>query len=62
MWHVSGTGEVRTVFWWGDLGGDLLEDVGVDGRIILKWMFRKSIVMQWTGLMWLRLRSVGWLL
>jgi hypothetical protein len=35
-------GEVHTGFWWRDLReGDHLEDPDVDGRIILKWVFKK---------------------
>jgi hypothetical protein len=31
-----------TEFWWGNLGErDHLEDPGKDGRIILRWIFRK---------------------
>ena len=31
---------VHTGFWWGNLReGDHFEDIGVDGRIISKWIF-----------------------
>ena len=45
--HVArmGTSEVYTGFWWGNLEERKhLEDTGVDGRIILRWIFR-----QWDG-------------
>jgi len=33
---------VCTVFWWGNLREiDHLRDPGIDGRIILRWIFRK---------------------
>jgi hypothetical protein len=36
------TGEKHTGFWWGNLReGNHLEDIGVDGRIILKLIFKK---------------------
>jgi len=36
-----GRGEVYSEFWWGNLReGDHLEDPDVDGRIILRWIFR----------------------
>jgi hypothetical protein len=42
MWHVWGTGEVHTHLWWGDLRERKhLEDLGIDGMIILKWIFKK---------------------
>jgi len=41
---------------------DHLENPGVDGRIILRWILRKSDVGVWTGLIWLRIRTVGGLL
>jgi hypothetical protein len=43
--------EAYTGFWWGNLRGrDHLEDTGVDGRIILIWIFRKWGVETWTVL------------
>jgi len=35
-------GEVYTGFWWGNRRErDHLADPGIDGRIILRWIFRK---------------------
>ena len=35
---------MHTGFWWGNLRkGDHLQDLGVDGRIILKWIFKKWV-------------------
>jgi hypothetical protein len=34
---------------------DHLGDPGVDGRIILRWIFRKWDVEVWTGSSWLRI-------
>ena len=35
-------GEVYIGFWWGNVRErDHLKDAGVDGRIILRWIFRK---------------------
>ena len=37
----------------------LQKDPGVDGRIILSWIFRKWDVEAWTGSSWLRIGTVG---
>jgi hypothetical protein len=35
-------GEEHTGFWWGDLRKrDHLDDIGVDGIMILKWVFQE---------------------
>jgi len=36
-----------------------LEDPGVDGRIILRWIFRKWDVWAWTGSILLRIGTGG---
>jgi len=60
MWRVSGRVDAYTGFWWGNLRErDHLEDPGADGRIILRWVFRKWDVGVWTGLSWLRIGTGG---
>ena len=47
---------MNTGFWWGNLRKrGHLEDPGVDGRIIFRWIFRKCDGEAWTGLIWLRI-------
>jgi len=36
-----------------------LEDPSIDGRIILRWIFRKWDVGAWTGSSWLRIGMGG---
>ena len=63
MWHVWGRGEAYTEFWWGNLRErDQFGDPGIDGKIILRWIFRKWDVVAWTGSIWLRIRTGGGLL
>jgi hypothetical protein len=52
--------EACTGFWWGNLREtDRWRDRGVDGRIKLRWIFRKWDVGVWTGSIWLRIWTGG---
>ena len=47
-------------FWWGNLRErDNLADPDVDGRTILRWIFRKQNEGVWTGSSWFRIGTVG---
>lgn len=39
MWHVCGIGEVHVRFRF----GNLMVDLGVDGRIMLKWILKDPV-------------------
>jgi hypothetical protein len=60
--HGAGMGrrEACIGFWW----GNLIErghwgDPGIDGRIILRWIFRKWDLGVCNGLLWLRIVTGG---
>jgi hypothetical protein len=63
MWHVWERGEVHAGFWWGyQRERDQLKEKGVEGRIILKWNFKKWEGEARTGSIWLRIGTGGGLL
>jgi len=60
MWQLWDRERVLTGFWWGDLRErDHLEDLGIDWRIILQWVFKKRCGRAWTGLTWCRIGTGG---
>jgi len=57
---MYGGGETYMGFGWGNLRErDHLENPGIDGRIILRWIFRKWDLGAWTGSSWLRIGTGG---
>jgi len=55
-----GRREVYTGFWWGNLREiDHLGDPGLEGRIILSWIFRKWAEGLGTGSSWHRIGTGG---
>ena len=59
-YNVWVSGEVCTGFWWGNLRErDHWGDPDVDGRIILRWIFRKWEGVVGTGCSWLRIGRGG---
>ena len=60
MWRVWWRGEAYTGFLWGNLKERYyLGDPGVDGRIILRWIFRKWDEGVRTGSSWLSIGTGG---
>ena len=57
---LMGRGEAYTGFWWEKVRErDNLEDAGVDGSVILRWILRKGEVGAWIGSGWLRIGTGG---
>jgi hypothetical protein len=61
--HVARIGEREGAYRVGNLSErDRFEDLILDGRIILKWIFKKLVRRKWTSLIWLRIVRSGGLL
>jgi hypothetical protein len=60
MLQVWGRGKAYAVFWWRNLREKgYLGDLGVDRRIILRWISRRSGIMVWDRSSWLMVGTGG---
>jgi len=60
MYHVWETREIQTCFLWGSLNERAhLEDLGVNRRIIFKWIFKWWDAEARVGLIWVRTGTGG---
>jgi hypothetical protein len=60
MWDVTWTGKVHARFSLGDVKErHHFVDLGVDGKIILRWIFKRCDGDAWTGLIWLSIGTDG---
>ena len=63
VWHVACVGgkrEVCTGFWSGNVKErGRFQDLGVDGRSVLKWVVKQSDGRLWTELNWLKVGTSG---
>jgi len=60
MCHVWETGEVHAECWYTELKErDYLEELGIDGRKILKWKFKNCDGQAWIGLIRLSIGTGG---
>ena len=59
MGHKACTGERRGAYRGNLSERDHFQDTGLDGRIVIKWMFKRWDGGSWTGLIWRRIGTGG---
>jgi len=60
MWHIWGRNEMNTGFRWVNLKKrDNLQDLGVDGSMILKLVMNTYCSRVWIRFIWLRTQESG---